>query len=94
MADGALNPLFSQEEFDKAKAQSIEGLKSSEKSVSAVASRVENALLFGINHPNGEYVTEQTLNNVTLQDVKDNYSSYFVPEQAYLVVIGDVDFKK
>nr|WP_297310116.1 insulinase family protein [uncultured Flavobacterium sp.] len=94
MADGALNPIFSEEEFEKNKAQAIEGLKSSEKSVSAVASRVENALLFGTHHPYGEFETEETFKNVTLQDVKDNYASYFVPENAYLVIIGDVDYKK
>nr|WP_297306790.1 pitrilysin family protein [uncultured Flavobacterium sp.] len=94
MADGALNPIFSQEEFDKSKAQAIEGLKASEKSVSAVAGRVENALLFGTHHPYGEFETEETFNNITLQDVKDNYASYFVPENAYLIIIGDVDYKK
>ncbi|MDO5636581.1 MAG: pitrilysin family protein [Myroides sp.] len=93
MAEGSLNPLFSQDEFDKAKQQSIEGLKADEKSVSAVASRVTNALLYGKNHPNGEFVTEKSLNNVTLADVKQNYASYFVPENAYLVVVGDVQFK-
>ena len=93
MAEGSLSPLFSQEEFDKAKQQAIEGLKADEKSVSSVASRVTNALLFGKNHPNGEFITEQTLNNVTLADVKQNYTSYFVPENAYLVVVGDVKFK-
>lgn len=94
MADGALNPIFSQEEFDKNKAQAIEGLKASEKSVTAVASRVENALLFGTHHPNGEFETEETIGNVTLQDVKNNYASYFVPEKAYLIVVGDVEFDK
>lgn len=93
MAEGSLSPLFSQEEFDKAKQQAIEGLKADEKSVTSVAGRVTNALLFGKNHPNGEFVTEQTLNNVTLADVKQNYASYFVPENAYLVVVGDVKFK-
>lgn len=94
MADGALNPIFSQEEFDKSKAQAIEGLKSSEKSVTAVAGRVENALLFGTHHPYGEFETEETITAVTLEDVKKNYASYFVPENAYLIIIGDVDYKK
>ncbi|UUV21594.1 M16 family metallopeptidase [Paenimyroides aestuarii] len=93
MAEGSLNPLFDQEEFDKAKQQAIEGLKTDEKSVPSVARRVTNALLFGTNHPTGEFITEETLNNVTLADVKQNYASYFVPENAYLVVVGDVKFK-
>ena len=93
LADGALNPLFTQEEFDKQKAKMIEGLKSEEKNVKAVAGRVTDALIYGMKHPNGEYVTEQTLNNVTLDDVKQNYVTYFVPGNAYLVVVGDVKFK-
>lgn len=93
MADGALNPLFSQEEFDKEKAKIVEGLKSEEKSVPAVSSRVASALVYGKNHPAGEYVTEETLNNVTLNDVIANYNTYYVPGNAYLVVVGDVKFK-
>lgn len=89
MAEGALYPLFEQEEFDKVKAQTIEGLKASEKSTSAIASRVRSALLFGKNHPNGEFETEESINNITLDDVKKNYKDYFVPENAYLVIIGD-----
>ena len=94
MAEGSLSPNFTQEELDKEKEKLIEGLKTDEKNVAAVASRVENVLAFGLNHPNGEYISEQTIKNVTLEDVKLNYNSYFVPENAYLVVIGDVKFKE
>lgn len=93
MADGALNPLFVQEEFDKEKAKAIEGLKANEKSVTAIAGRVENVLVYGKDHYNGEFTTEETLNNTTLDDVKLNYNTYFVPGNAYLVVVGDVKFK-
>jgi predicted Zn-dependent peptidase len=93
IADGALNPVFTQEEFDKQKAKMIEGLKSEEKDVSAVAGRVGDALPFGKGHPAGEYVSETTLNNVTLEDVKSNYNTYFVPGNAYLIIVGDVKLK-
>jgi len=93
MADGALNPNFTQEEFDKEKDKLIEGLKTQEKSVPVVAGRVENVLVYGKNHPNGEYLSEETIKNVSLADVKANYASNFVPEKAYLVIIGDVSFK-
>lgn len=94
MADGALNPNFTQEEFDKEKEKLIEGLKTQEKSVPAVAGRVENVLVYGKNHPAGEYLTEETINNVSLADVKANYAMNFVPENAYLIVIGDVNYKE
>ena len=94
ITEGALFPLFTQEEFDKDKAKMIEGLKANEKSVAAISSRVVDVLAFGKNHPSGEYVSEETLKNVTLADVQNNYATRFVPENAYLVIIGDVKFKE
>ncbi|CDF80946.1 peptidase, M16 family [Formosa agariphila KMM 3901] len=93
MADAAINPLFTEEEFQKSKDQLIEGLKSQEKSVDAIASRVGSALSFGKHTAYGEFVTEETVNNITLQDVKDFYNTYFIPNNAYLIVVGDIDFK-
>ena len=94
MADGALNPLFVQEEFEKEKEKIIEGLKSEEKSVTAIAGRVENVLTYGKEHYKGEYTSEETLKNVTLNDVVLNYNTYFAPGNAYLVIVGDVNFKE
>jgi zinc protease len=93
LAEGALQPNFTQTEFDKEKAKLLEGLKADEKSVPAISNRVVDVLAFGKNHPNGEYLSEETVKNVTLADVQNNYNTYFVPENAYLVVIGDVKFK-
>jgi len=92
MADAAINPNFTQEEFEKEKAKLITGLKTEENDVSAIARRVQNALAYGKNHPRGEYETEETVNNVTLLDVENFYRDYFVPANAYLVVIGDIEF--
>ena len=94
MAEGALNPKFTQEEFDKEKDKLIEGLKTQEKSVAAVAGRVQNVLAYGKNHPSGEFLSEETIKNVTLSDVENNYHTNFVPENAYLIIIGDVKFKE
>jgi predicted Zn-dependent peptidase len=93
MAEGALMPNFTQDEFDKEKEKLIEGLKTQEKSIPAVSSRVERVLAYGKNHPAGEYLSEETINNVSLADVKQNYKTYFVPENAYLVIVGDVKTK-
>jgi len=45
MADGLLNPTFDEEEFNKSKERSIEGIKTDENSVTAASRRVENILL-------------------------------------------------
>lgn len=94
LAEGALQPNFTQTEFDKEKAKLLEGLKADEKSVPAISNRVVDVLAFGKNHPVGEYLSEETVKNVTLADVQNNYNTYFVPENAYLVIIGDVKFKE
>ena len=93
MADAALNPNFLQEEFEKEKEKLIEGIKSDENSVPAAARRVENLITYGKNHPSGEFIREETVNNVQLEDVKRFYTKNFTPQNAYLVIIGDVDFK-
>ena len=93
MADASINPLLTEEEFQKEKEKLIEGLKTEEKSVDAVAGRVGGALAYGVKHPYGEFISEETVNNVTLDDVKAFYSKYFTPNKAYLVVVGDVNLK-
>ncbi|WP_036158789.1 M16 family metallopeptidase [Maribacter forsetii] len=94
MADAAIYPNFTQEEFDKEKDKLITGLKSEEKVVSSISSRVQRALAYGKNHPYGEFTTEETVNNVTLSDVEEFYRDYFVPANAYLIVIGDVNLEE
>lgn len=91
MADAAINPLLTEEEFDKEKERLIEGLKADEKSIDAISSRVGNALLYGAKHPYGEFVTEETINNVTFGDAVAFYEKHFNPNNAYLVIIGDID---
>ncbi|KAB1160571.1 insulinase family protein [Tenacibaculum aiptasiae] len=91
MADGVKNPVFSQEEFDKAVARTLDGLKSNEKSVSAIASRVQDVLTYGKNHPYGEFTTPESIKSVTLADVKNNYNTYYRPNNSYLVIVGDIN---
>tara|TARA_R110001583_G_scaffold6919_7_gene34642 strand:+ start:3433 stop:4869 length:1437 start_codon:yes stop_codon:yes gene_type:complete len=94
MADAAINPNFTEEEFEKEKQKILTSLKTEEKDVSAISNRVSNALAYGTSHPYGEFVTAESVQNVTLQDVIRFYEDYFVPANAYLVIIGDVDFEQ
>lgn len=94
MADGVKNSQFTQEEFDKEVQITLDGLKSNEKNVTSAARRVENVLTFGKNHPFGEFTSKESVNKITLEDVKNNYNSYFKPNNAYLVIEGDIDTKE
>ncbi|AUC21265.1 peptidase M16 [Polaribacter sejongensis] len=94
MADGVKNSQFTQEEFDKEIKITLDGLKSDEKNVTSTARRVESALLYGKNHPYGEFIAKETVNNITLEDVKNNYNTYYKPNNAYLIIVGDINPKE
>ena len=91
MADGVKNSEFTQEEFDKEKEVTLEGLKVSEKDIPAIASRVENLLVYGKNHPYGEFTNKKSVDNITLDAVKMNFNTYYKPNNAYLIIVGDID---
>lgn len=91
-AKGALDPLFTQEELDSERAKLLDALKADEKSTKAIANRVRSVLIYGKNHPSGEYLSEESINKVTLDNIKNYYKTYFVPEKAYLVIVGDITF--
>lgn len=93
LADATIQPLLTEEQFKKEKEKAIENLKIAAKSVEEVAYRVSNALSLGKKHPFGEFITEETLSNSTFNNVKAYYRNNFIPNNAYLVVVGDVDLK-
>lgn len=94
MADAAINPKFSQEEIQKSKERSLEGLKSNEKNAQFIASKVSNAVTYGKNTAKGEFETEETIRAIQLKDVQDAYNKYYSPNNAYLAIVGDVKFSE
>lgn len=92
MADAIINPKFSAEEIQNSKERAVEGLKSEEKNASSIASRVSNALMYGKNTSRGEFETVESINKIQLADVQNTYKKYYAPDNAYLVIVGDVKF--
>ena len=92
-SDAVINPLLTEEEFEKEKEKLIEGLKSQKKDIDAISGRVGDALSYGKNHAYGEFITEQTIENISYQDILDYHAKYFIPNNVYIVVIGDVNYK-
>ncbi|WP_432712005.1 M16 family metallopeptidase [Pedobacter sp.] len=90
MTDALRNPSFPQASFDKLKSQTLTGLKSNERSAKAISSRVVSALSFGINHPAGEFETEESVKALALADVKNAYQKYITPSRGYLTFVGDI----
>ena len=71
--------------------QTLDGIKSNENNVAAIGRRVNRLLTYGKNHPFGEFTSQKTLKNISLQNVKDLYNNNFKPNNAYLIIMGDVD---
>jgi predicted Zn-dependent peptidase len=94
MADVALNPSFPQEEFDKLKKQSLTGIESAKDDPNSLSSRLSNSSLYSLDHPYGELETEASINNITIEDCKSFYNENWSPNQAYIVVVGDIKAKK
>ena len=94
MSQAVLEPLFTQEEFDNQKNLIKESLKTSEKDVSTAASRVQNFITYGANHPNGEFVSQASLDNASFNDAVDFYNNFSSPNNAYLVILGDIKFEE
>jgi len=90
MAEVALQPSFSAEELEKIRKQTLTGLQQAKDNPNAISTNVANKLLYGANHPYGENQTEKTVKNVTIDDIKKYYNTYWKPNIAYLVFVGDI----
>lgn len=93
MTDVLYNPSFQQEELDKIKTQTLSGISAGKEDPGTIASNVRSVLLYGKDHPYGEITTEQSVDAITLEDCKKYYREYFRPNNAYLVIVGDISLK-
>jgi zinc protease len=89
-SDIVLHPIFSQEEIDKNRSQSLSALAANETDPSAIASNLQAKVLYGSNHPYGEVYTKSSLEAITREDLFAFHATYFRPNIAYLVVVGDI----
>lgn len=94
MSEITLQPSFPQEGFDKLKTQTISGIESNKEDASAINGSLYRAMNYGLDHPYGEMMSIENVENVTIDDCKAYYKKYFIPNTAYLVVVGDVKAKK
>lgn len=93
MTDIAFNPIFPQQELEKLRTQVLSRLAANKESPDYIAENVNRKLVYGANHPYGEITTEETVNNVTVDDLVQHHKKYFIPNISYLAVVGDVNFK-
>lgn len=90
MTDVLYNPSFPAEEFEKMKKQTISGLQASKADPGAMAGNVAAVLNYGKDHPFGEIQTERHVENMTLENCKSYYNTFFRPNNAMLTIVGDI----
>lgn len=93
MTDVLYNPAFAPEEMEKLKTQTLSGLAASKDNPGSIAANVRSALVYGKQHPYGLSTSEKSVESITLEDCKNYYNTYFKPNNAYLAIVGDIDFK-
>lgn len=91
-ADVLINPTFPQKEFDRLKEQRLTSLLQQKDRVPTIASLVFNKIVYGTNHPYGNDPSgnEQSVKALTINDVSGFYEKYYRPNNATLIVVGDV----
>lgn len=90
-SDIILNPMFPQEELNR-KRELIKGsLRQREEDPSFLAGRAFNKEVFG-EHPYGRLVegSFETLSAITREDLIKFHSTYFIPNNSILSVVGDL----
>jgi zinc protease len=93
MTDVLYNPAFFQDEMDKLKTQTLSALAAGKENPNTIAGNVRRALMYGRQHPYGLFTTEKSVAAITLDDCKNYYNTYFKPNNAYLIIVGDIDLK-
>ena len=89
-----LNPTFPKDEFEKLKKRVISAIKNEKARPLSVATALSKKVLYGENHPYGKRKTEETVEKITLEDVRAFFNKYFKPDYATLVVTGDIKEKE
>lgn len=94
MADVALRPAFDSRELETVRKQTLSGLVQAKDDPNAIAGNVSGMLLYGKTHPYGEVETEKTVQSVTVADIKAYHQTYWKPNIAYLILVGDITLEE
>ena len=92
MADVALRPTFPADELDRVRQERLTSILQSRDDPPAISSAAFARVLFGTNHRYGTPAagTAEVIKTFTPDDLKSFYASAYRPDNATLIVVGDV----
>tara|TARA_R110002073_G_scaffold89852_6_gene212517 strand:- start:33284 stop:36115 length:2832 start_codon:yes stop_codon:yes gene_type:complete len=87
-----LEPRWDETEFDLLKKRAINNLRQQEASPRSVAANAYNKLIYGKDNIRSKNVlgTMESVNAITIDDLKTYYNSYISPSVAKMHVVGDI----
>jgi predicted Zn-dependent peptidase len=92
LADVALRPTFPDAEFKRIKGDRVTSLLQEQDRGPAIADRAFAAIVFGEQHPYGQSTsgTSASVESITRDDVVAFWRTHFLPNNATLVIAGDI----
>lgn len=98
MADIVLNPAFPETDLNRLRDQQLSDIAAEMKDPQSMVMRVMPELLYGKDHPYGMPMTgtgdEISVKNMTLEDVRGFYQHWIRPNNATLVVTGNLTMEE
>lgn len=91
VSDVLQNPTFPQSEFERIKKEVLTNLLQQKDRPEVIVGKVFSKVLYGDKHPYGNPVdgTDASVNEIKIEDVKEFYETYFYPNNATLIVVGN-----
>jgi zinc protease len=95
LSDVVLHPTFKQDEIDRLKNQTLDGLRVAMRQPGALAQFVMNRALFGdAPYAHSHTGTMETVQAIKREDIVKFYQTYYVPENAALVLSGNLTLEQ
>ena len=95
VAEILTNPSFSPTEFERLKKEHLDNIQREKSDPFGMAVRVFPKFLYGPGHAYSNPLSgsgfESTVKNITLDEIRNFYNSWFKPNNATLVIVGDVE---
>ncbi|GIU82260.1 MAG: peptidase M16 [Pyrinomonadaceae bacterium] len=94
-SDVVVNPTFPEDELETIRRRTLVSFMQRKDNPNAIANIAYSSLLFGRNHPYGKPITgdENTVKALKREDIQNFYNTYYRPNNAVLIVVGNVDLK-
>jgi predicted Zn-dependent peptidase len=95
VADVLINPSFPQKEFDRLNKDHVNQIQREKVQPFSMAMRIFPKILYGQDHPYGNPINgtgfEATVKAITPDEIRNFYDTWFKPNNATLVIVGDVE---